>query len=48
MYTRGAWLRTIQFGCDTAQIAVALEARYDDLKLADTNEVRFWRTMVEI
>lgn len=47
VYSRGAWLRTIQFGGDAAKVAVMLESRYNELSLADTNEVRFWRMMID-
>lgn len=44
VYARGAWLRTVQYGCDPVQAAVVLEKRYNELELPNTNEVRFWRT----
>jgi hypothetical protein len=46
IYAKCLWLRTIQFGFDAAHAAVLLEELYDELKLADTNENRFWRTII--
>jgi len=46
IYTRGVWLRVVQYGCDAAETAVILEKRYDQLNLADTDAVRFWRSTV--
>ena len=46
IFARGVWLRTIQFGCDAAEAAIILETRYNELELPDTNEVRFWRTVI--
>lgn len=46
IHTRGAWLRVVQYGCDAAEAAVILEKRYDQFDLADTDPVRFWRSIV--
>lgn len=46
IYAKCIWLKTIQFGFNAAKLAVLLEEFYDTLKLADTNENRFWRTIV--
>jgi hypothetical protein len=46
IHTRGVWLRVILYGCDAAETAVILERRYDQLDLADTDVVRFWRSTV--
>jgi hypothetical protein len=46
IHTRGAWLRVVQYGCDAAETAMILEKRYDQLGLADTDAVRFWRSIV--
>jgi len=43
IHTRGVWLRVVQYGCDAAETAVILEKRYNQLDLADTDAVRFWR-----
>jgi hypothetical protein len=47
VYAKCAWLRTIQFGFDAAKTAILLEELYDELKLADTNNDRFWRTLIQ-
>jgi len=44
IYAKCVWLQTIQFGFDEANAAVLLEELYDELKLADTNKDRFWRS----
>jgi len=46
IYAKCLWLRTIQYGFDAAKVGVLLEELYDELKLADTNENRFWRTLI--
>jgi hypothetical protein len=46
IHTRGVWLRVVQYGCDAAETAVILEKRYDQLDLANTDTVRFWRSTV--
>ena len=46
IYTRGVWLRVVQYGCDAAETAVILEKRYDQFDLANTDAVRFWRSTV--
>jgi hypothetical protein len=46
IYAKCAWLRTIQFGFDAARVTVLLEELYDDLNVADTNNDRFWRTLI--
>ena len=46
IHTRGVWLRVVQYGCDAAETAVILEKRYDQLDLANTDTVRFWRSIV--
>ena len=46
VYTRGVWMHVIQFGYDAAQTAVVLEKCYNEIKLADNNDIRFWRTIV--
>ncbi|MCK4445630.1 MAG: hypothetical protein KAW56_00955 [Candidatus Marinimicrobia bacterium] len=46
VYTRGVWMHVIQFGYDAAQTAVVLEKCYNEINLADNNEIRFWRTIV--
>jgi hypothetical protein len=46
IYAKCAWLRIIQFGLDAAKMAVFLEGFYDELRLADTNSDRFWRTLI--
>ena len=46
IYAKCAWLRTIQFGFDAAKVAVLLEELYDDLRLPDANNDRFWRTLI--
>jgi hypothetical protein len=46
IYAKCVWLRTIQFGFDTAPIAILLEELYDDLKLADANSARFWKAVI--
>ena len=46
IYVKCAWLRTIQFGFDAAKVAVLLEELYDDLRLPDANNDRFWRTLI--
>jgi len=48
LYAKCAWLRTIQFGFETAKTAILLEELYDQLKLPDTNTDRFWRTLIQI
>jgi len=47
IYAKCLWLKTIQFGFDAAKLAVLLEEFYDTLKIDDTNENRFWRTIVK-
>lgn len=47
IYAKCLWLKTIQFGFDAANMAILLEEFYDDLKLGDTNENRFWRTIIK-
>jgi hypothetical protein len=46
IYAKCLWLRTIQFGFDAANIAVLLEELFNDLRVADTNNDRFWRTLI--
>lgn len=46
IYAECLWLQTIQFGFDAAKAAVLLEEFYDELKLAETNKNRFWRTLI--
>jgi len=46
IYAKCVWLRTIQFGFDAANVAVLLEELYNDLMIADTNNARFWRTLI--
>lgn len=46
IYAQCAWLRVVQFGLDAAEMAVFLEAFYDDLRVPDSNSDRFWRTVV--
>jgi hypothetical protein len=46
IHTRGVWLRVVQYGCDAAETAVILEKGYNQLNLADTDAVRFWRSTV--
>lgn len=48
IYSKCLWLRTIQYGFDAAKTAILLEDLYDALKLSDTNEIRFWRTIINI
>lgn len=47
IYAKCLWLKTIQFGFDAANMSILLEELYDVLKLADTNENRFWRTIIK-
>lgn len=47
VYAKCIWLKTVQFGFNAANLAVLLEEFYDTLKLADTNENRFWRIVVK-
>lgn len=47
LYAKCAWLRTIQFGLDAAKTAILMEELYDQMKLADTNTDRFWRTLIQ-
>jgi hypothetical protein len=46
LYAKCAWLRTVQFGFDAAKTAILLEELYDQLKLANTNTDRVWRTLI--
>jgi hypothetical protein len=46
IYAKCAWLRTIQFGLDAAKVAILLEELYNELRIADTNNDRFWRTLI--
>ena len=46
IYAKCLWLRTKQFGFDAANIAVLLEELFNDLMVADTNNARFWRTLI--
>ncbi len=48
MYAKCLWLKTKQFGFDAAKMAILLEEFYDVMKLPDTNEDRFWRTIIKI
>ena len=47
IYAKCLWLKTIQFGFDAAKLVILLEEFYDTLKIDDTNENRFWRTIVK-
>jgi len=47
IYAKCLWLKTMQFGFDAAKLAVLLEEFYDTLKIDDSNENRFWRTLVK-
>ncbi|MFA4873682.1 MAG: hypothetical protein WC659_07200 [Patescibacteria group bacterium] len=46
IYTRGVWMHVVQFGYDVAQTTVILEKYFDEIMLADNNEIRFWRTVI--
>lgn len=48
IYSKCLWLKTKQFGFDVAKMAILLEEFYDVLELPDTNEDRFWRTIIKI
>lgn len=48
IYAKCLWLKTKQFGFDAAKMAILLEEFYDVLELPDTNENRFWRTIIKI
>lgn len=43
LYARPLWMRTIQYGFDRRRVTEVLEGVYDQLKLTDTDLVRFWR-----
>lgn len=43
LYARPLWMRTIQYGFDRRCVTEALERAYDQMKLTDTELVRFWR-----
>ncbi|MBW2594676.1 MAG: hypothetical protein JRC93_01625 [Deltaproteobacteria bacterium] len=45
-YVKCLWLKTIQYGFDAAKAAVLFEELYDELKLPDLNDSRFWRTII--
>ena len=46
IYVKCLWLKTIQYGFDAAKAAVLFEELYDDLKLSDQNNSRFWRMII--
>ena len=46
IYVKCLWLKTIQYGFDAAKAAVLFEELYDELKLSDQNNSRFWRTII--
>lgn len=46
IYAKCLWLRTKQFGFDAAHIAILLEELFDNLMIVDTNNARFWRTLI--
>ena len=46
IYAKCVWLRTLQYGFDAASVAVLLEELYNDLMVVDTNNARFWRTLI--
>ncbi len=48
IYAKCLWLKTKQFGFDAAKMAILLEEFYDVSNLPDTNEDRFWRTIIII
>jgi hypothetical protein len=48
IFVKCLWLKIIQYGFDAAKAAILLETFYDDLKLSDKNEYRFWRTVIDI
>jgi hypothetical protein len=47
IYVKCLWQKILQYGFDAAKAAVLFEALYDELKLPDQNEYRFWRTIIE-
>ncbi len=47
LYVRARWMHIVLYGYDTVGAAASFEVAYNQLGLADTNEVRFWRTAVE-
>ncbi|MBN2468435.1 MAG: hypothetical protein JXD19_09830 [Deltaproteobacteria bacterium] len=47
IYAKCLWLKTIQFGFDAFNMAILLEEFYDTLRIDDTNENRFWRTIIK-
>ena len=46
LYARPVWYHVLQFGRDSNQAARLLESASDELGLANTNDVRFWRASV--
>lgn len=46
IYVKCLWLKTIQYGFDAAKAAVLFEGLFDELKLPDQNNSRFWRTII--
>ena len=47
IYVKCLWLKTTQYGFDAAKAAVLFEELYDELKLSDQNNNRFWRTIIQ-
>ncbi len=46
IFVKCLWLKIIHYGFDAAKAAVLFEKLYDDLKLSDQNNNRFWRTII--
>jgi len=46
IFVKCIWLKIIHYGFDAAKAALLFEKLYDDLKLSDQNNNRFWRTII--
>jgi len=47
VHVRGEWMYIKQYGCDAEEAASVLESGFNQLRLANTDAVRFWRASLD-